>query len=292
MLPPCARLLAVSCARRSAQSCPRAVHLAHCFPTAHAIAPLQSRCFESSARRRDAAPKQDAGLGLTADADASTAPPDKPYRALGPVDSNVYELVPIAAQLSRFPYVQKIRSLEAAEVFTKRRANILSQAVRCGGVGIDRAINILMLPHGSREDKITLAKAALQIRAAVIAHKVLQVLQPHVQQPHVQMPGSGGRGARFLSDEQQAVVQDFANAVDARLVRMAIKPTHHPTDPNLVILVSSLRKQFKEHTVKASKSKEQDATPKPVEEAQESQPEKQDATSQPVEQTPLPKPVE
>jgi hypothetical protein len=149
-----------------------------------------------------------------------------------------------------------------------------------------------MLPHGSREDKITLAKAALQIRAAVIAHKVLQVLQPHVQQPHVQMPGSGGRGARFLSDEQQAVVQDFANAVDARLVRMAIKPTHHPTDPNLVILVSSLRKQFKEHTVKASKSKEQDATPKPVEEAQESQPEKQDATSQPVEQTPLPKPVE
>jgi hypothetical protein len=106
------------------------------------------------------------------------------------------------------------------------------------------------------------------------------------------MPGSGGRGARFLSDEQQAVVQDFANAVDARLVRMAIKPTRHPTDPNLVILVSSLRKQFKEHTVKASKSKEQDATPQPVEVAQESQPEKQDATSQPVEQTPLPKPVE
>jgi hypothetical protein len=123
----------------------------------------------------------------------------------------------------------------------------------------------------------------LQIRAAVIAHKVLQVLQPHVQQPHVQMPGSGGRGALFLSDEQQAVVQDFANAVDARLVRMAIKPTRHPTDPDLVILVSSLRKQFeKEDTVKVSKQKEQDATPQPVEEAQESQPEEQDAKSQPV----------
>jgi hypothetical protein len=286
MLPPCARLLAVSCARRSARSCPRAAHLARCFPTAHAIAPLQSRCFESSARRRDAAPERDAGLGLTADADAdaSTAPPDKSYRALGPVDSNVYELVPIAAQLSRFPYIQKICSPEAAEIFTKRRANILSQAVRNGGAGIDRAINILMLPHGSREDKITLAKAALQIRAAVIAHKVLQVLQLHVQQPHVQMPGSGGREARFLSDEQQAVVQDFANAVDARLVKMAINTSRHPTDPDLFILVASLRKQFnKEDTVKVSESKEQDATPQPVEDAQESQPEEQDATSQPVE---------
>jgi hypothetical protein len=149
-----------------------------------------------------------------------------------------------------------------------------------------------MLPHGSREDKITLAKAALQIRAAVIAHKVLQVLQPHVQQPHVEIPGSGGRGARFLSDEQQAVVQDFANAVDARLVKMAVNTSRHPTDPDLVILVASLRKQFKkEDTIKVSESKEQDATPQPVEDAQESQPEEQDARSQPVEQTPPLKPV-
>jgi hypothetical protein len=137
-----------------------------------------------------------------------------------------------------------------------------------------------------------LAKAALQIRAAVIAHKVLQVLQPHVQQPHVEMPGTGGRGARFLSDEQQAVVQDFANAVDARLVKMAIKTSRHSFDPDLVILVASLRKQFKkEDTIKVSESKEQDTTPQPVEDAQESQPEEQDARSQPVEQTPPLKPV-
>jgi hypothetical protein len=220
-------------------------------------------------------------------------PSEKLFHPLGFIKSNIHEIMPIVAKLIKTPIVKQIKNPTLSEVFSRKQLNLLVIKVRVGGKAMDKAISILVRPFYSAKDKTSFPEQILSIRAALIADKVLGVLQQHLPVP----------GTTILSDEERTLVEDFVRALDTTLL---VKDTKlRQVDKPLVDLVVSLRKDLKIKAVKSlhaeffpreqdaiSQSEDEEATPQLVEQKSTPPPAEQTATSRPAEETITSKPAE
>jgi hypothetical protein len=220
-------------------------------------------------------------------------PSEKLFHPLGFIKSNIHEIMPIAAKLIKTPIVKQIKNPTLSEVFSRNQLNLLVIKVRLGGKAMDNAISILVRPFYSAKDKTSFPKQILSIRAALIADRVLGVLQHHLPVP----------GTTILSDEERTLVEDFVGALDTTLL---VKDTKlRQVNKPLVDLVVSLRKDLKIKAVKllhaefspdeqnaTSRSEEEEATPQPVEQNSITPPAEQNSTPPPAEQITTSKPAE
>jgi hypothetical protein len=192
-------------------------------------------------------------------ASISPEPSPEPYRPLGPVESNVYELIPLAEELRATRFVSKVKNPVVTSFFPRNKLDEFSVAVQRGGMAIDRAINILTRPHDLETDKKTLARIIMHLRAALVASKVLSALQQELRLS----PDT------FLSDEDRTKLEDFIEALRARPPFRG--ENYLDRDQELVQLVATLREEVKKRqNNKEPKSQpEQTPTPQPVEQCRD-----------------------